>query len=68
MVKNRGSLDRLPGFKTQLPIFFFFFFATLITWKIQGSNWSHTCDLRHSCGDAGSLTSCTAGELHHFGF
>ena len=30
-------------------------------WKFlgQGSNLSHSCDLRHSCGNAGSLTHCT---------
>ena len=38
---------------------------TCSMWKFLGQGWNPrcSCDLRHSCGNAGSLTCCIRGEL-----
>ena len=46
-------------------IFFFSFLAT--SWHMefpgQGSDPSHSCNLRHSCGNTGSLTHCAEPRI-----
>ena len=55
------SYTILQSFKTSHLIMLstlIFFWLHHGTWKFLGqeSNLSHSCDLRHSCGNAGSLT------------
>ena len=53
------------NYKHSMEFLFVFYGRTHGIWKFldQGLNPSHSCDLCHSCGDAGSLTHCTRRRI-----
>ena len=62
-VENTGLEENYHFAK---PTFFFFFFGRTLgmcTFPDQGLNQCRSCSLRHSCGNAGSLTHCATREL-----
>ena len=58
--KNRKINSFMEYRKAEEFFFFFFYGHTHSIWKFldQGLNPSHSCDLCHSCSNAGSLTHC----------
>lgn len=59
-----GPSSSSSSSSSSFPSFFLFFGSTCSLWKFlgQGSNWSHSSDLSHSCYNPGSLTSRPPGN------
>ena len=73
-----GSYDKwMFSFVRNCQLFFFFLATLMVHGSSQARNVSHSCDPRHSCGNARSPNCCTTAEtpanyfpewLYHFMF